>query len=55
MIMKVKIQFSEETCFVVPNRKALPTRRLKLFGNGFSFRALALLTERPKPWKRYVN
>jgi hypothetical protein len=52
--MKLKIQFAEEICFIVSNRKALPTRMQKPFYNWLSFRAPAR-AERPKPWKIQVS
>ena len=44
--MKLKIQFAAEARFTVPNRKTLPTRRLKLFANLLSFRSLARPNDR---------
>jgi hypothetical protein len=52
--MKLKIQFTEETCFSVPSRKALPTRMFKLAGYRLPFRSLAL-ADRPRSWKRQLN
>lgn len=52
--MKIKTQFGEETRFIVPNRKALPTRMLKLSDIPFSFRSLAM-AGLPKPFKRRVD
>jgi hypothetical protein len=52
--MKLKIQFIEEIRFIVPNRKALPTRMVKPLGHRLLLRSLAM-AERPNPWKRYVD
>jgi hypothetical protein len=53
-IIKLQIQFAEETGFAVPNRKKLPTRMLKLSEEWFSFRPLPMV-ERPKPCRRIVD
>jgi hypothetical protein len=52
--MKLKVQFGEETRFVVPNRKALPTRMLKSSATRFRFRLLGV-TGLPKPCKRLFD
>ena len=54
MNMKLKILFAAETRFTVPDRKTLPTRKLKLFVNLFSLRSPAR-AERMKPWKFRVE
>jgi hypothetical protein len=49
-IIKLKIQFAEETRFDVPTRKNIRTWTQLLFGTRHSFHSLAM-AEQPKPGK----
>lgn len=53
-IMKLKIQFGEETHFDVANRKIFQTRAKLLQTMRLSLRKLAM-AERPKPIKRWID